>query len=110
MTRLTHEQLLGYLLGALDSKECIEVERAVAECPEVAAEFEKIRSSLGTMGLLEEPEQVDPPLCLAARTCEFVEAKIESYAAETVSLKAITEDALAAAATSAEKTAAANAP
>lgn len=97
MTRLSHEQLLGYLLGALDSKECLEVERAVATCPEVAAEFEKLRSSLDTMGLLDEPEPVEPPLCLAARTCEFVEAKIEAFAAETVSLRAITEDAIAAA-------------
>jgi hypothetical protein len=97
MTRPTCEQLLGYLLGALDSKECIEVERAVAGSPEVAAEFEKLRSSLGTVGLLSEPESVDPPLCLAARTCEFVEARIESFAAETVALKAVTADAFVAA-------------
>lgn len=97
MSRPTCEQLLGYLLGALDSKECIEVERAVAGSPEVAAEFAKLRSSLGTVGLLDEPESVEPPLCLASRTCEFVEARIESFAAETVSLKAITADAVAAA-------------
>lgn len=95
MSRPTCEQLLGYLLGALDSKECMEVERAVADSPEVAAEFEKLRSSLGTVGLLDEPESVEPPLCLASRTCEFVEARIESFAAETVSLKAIAADAVA---------------
>jgi len=97
MTRLSHEQLLGYLLGALDSKECIEIERALAECPESIAEFEKIRRSLDTVGLLEEPEQVDPPLCLASRTCEFVESQIEAYAAETVVLKAVAADAVRAA-------------
>lgn len=97
MSRPTCEQLLGYLLGALDSKECVDIERALADSPEVAAEFEKLRSSLGTVGLLEEPETVEPPLCLAARTCEFVEARIESFAAETVSLKAIAADALTAA-------------
>lgn len=97
MTQLSHEQLLGYLLGALDSKECIEVERALAECPEAAAEFEKIRASLGTIGLLSEPAQEEPPLSLAARTCEFVEEKIAAYQAETVILKAVTADAIQAA-------------
>lgn len=97
MTRYSHEQLLGYLLGALDSKECIEVERAIAECPAAAAEFEKIRHSLDTVGLLDEPEQIEPPLCLAARTCEFVENQIERYAAETVVMSAVAEDAIAAA-------------
>jgi hypothetical protein len=97
MTRYSHEQLLGYLLGALDSKECIEVERAIAECPEAAAEFEKLRHSLDTVGLLEDPEQVEPPLCLASRTCEFVENQIELYAAETVVMSAVAEDAIAAA-------------
>ncbi|WP_254513289.1 anti-sigma factor family protein [Anatilimnocola floriformis] len=97
MTRLSHEQLLGYLLGALDSKECIEIERALAECPVAAAEFEKIRSSLDTVGLLDEPTQEEPPLCLASRTCEFVEDQIAAYQAETVVLRAVTADAIQAA-------------
>jgi hypothetical protein len=97
MTRLSHEQLLGYLLGALDSKECIEIERALAECPEAAAEFEKIRHSLDTVGLLEEPAHEEPPLSLAARTCEFVEEQIAAYQAETVVLKAVAADAIQAA-------------
>jgi anti-sigma factor RsiW len=92
MTRLSHEQLLGYLLGALDGKECEEVEQALAHSPELTAEFERIRRSLDTLGLLEEPEPEEPPLCLAARTCEFVEQRIEAYAAETVTVKAITSD------------------
>jgi hypothetical protein len=95
MSRPNCEQLLGYLLGALDSKECREVERAIAGSPEVAAEFEKLRSSLGTVGLLDEPESVDPPLCLAARTCEFVEMQIETLEAESATLQSITADAVA---------------
>ena len=97
MTRLSHEQLLGYLLGALDSKECIEIERALAESPAAAAEFEKIRNSLDTVGLLDEPHHEEPPLCLASRTCEFVEDQIAAYQAETVVLKAVTADAIQAA-------------
>ena len=38
-----------------DSKECIEVERALAECPVAAAEFERSRDLLDTVGLLDEP-------------------------------------------------------
>ncbi|QDU25156.1 hypothetical protein ETAA8_02180 [Anatilimnocola aggregata] len=97
MTRLTREHLLGYLLGALDRKECVDVEQALAQCPEMTAELEKMRRSLDTLGLLEEPELEEPPLCLAARTCEFVEQKAESYSAETVILKAITASSIAAA-------------
>lgn len=89
MTRLTREQLLGYLLGALECKECEEIEQALAQSPEWTAEFEKIRRSLDTVGLLDDPSQEDPPLCLAARTCEFVEQKAESYSAETVVLAAL---------------------
>src|SRR5690242_7162015 len=90
MTRLTREHLLGYLLGALDRKECEDVEQALSQSPEMTAEFEKIRLSLGTIGLLEAPEHEDPPLCLAARTCEFVEQRTESSSADTVILKTIT--------------------
>jgi hypothetical protein len=97
MTRLSHEQLLGYLLGALDRQEGLEVEQAVAHDAVLRSELEKLRSSLDTIGLLDEPEDEPPPLCLAARTCEFVEMKAESYGAETVRLSAITEDVVAAA-------------
>lgn len=88
MKSLTHEQLLGYLLGALESKECVEVEQAMAQDAELSAELEKMKLSLGTVGLLGAPVQDDPPLCLAARTCEFVEQRVESSSAETVSLRA----------------------
>lgn len=97
MTRLTREHLLGYLLGALECKECKEVEQALAQNPELKAEFEKIRSSLGTIGLLDESAYEEPPLCLASRTCEFVEQQAESYGAETVILKSISANAIAAA-------------
>ncbi|WP_425618215.1 hypothetical protein NA78x_001916 [Anatilimnocola sp. NA78] len=96
MIRLTHEQLLGYLLGALECKECEEVEQALAQSPELTAEFEKIRRSLNTMGLLEQPEYEDPPLCLASRTCEYVEQQAESYGADTLLLKAVSAKTLAA--------------
>ncbi len=88
MKSLTHEQLLGYLLGALDSKECIEVEQAVARDAKLSQELEKMRHSLGTVGLLDAPVHDDPPLCLAARTCEFVEQRAEASSAETVILRA----------------------
>jgi hypothetical protein len=97
MTRLSHEQLLGYLLGALDRQEGLEVEQAVAQDAELRSELEKIRASLDAIGLLDESEHDSPPLCLAARTCEFVEMKAESYSAETVRLGSVTADVIEAA-------------
>lgn len=97
MTRLSHEQLLGYLLGALDRQEGLEVEQAVAQDAELRSELEKIRRSLDAVGLLDDPEHEPPPLCLAARTCEFVELKLESFSSETIRLRGVTADAIEAA-------------
>lgn len=66
------EQLLGYLLGALDTADQEAVESRLAEDPELRRELELLRKSLTP---LEEGEELDPPPGLSARTCEYVMAR-----------------------------------
>lgn len=74
----TAEDLLGYLLGALESEEHRRVDRAVSECPEVHAELLRLRVRIQPLARLEEIRAVeeeranDFPAGLARRACEFV--------------------------------------
>lgn len=64
------EQLLGYLLDALDDTESQEVERCLAGSPQLQHELESLRASLRPLAALNEEFQ--PPDGLAGRTCEMV--------------------------------------
>ena len=70
MTRFEHEQLIGYLLGALDHEERVHLERRLAAeeglTDRLQAVAEEIRPLQAVAG------QHDPPSGLAARTTEFV--------------------------------------
>lgn len=74
----TAEDLLGYLLGALEADEHRRVDRAVAECPEVQFELARLRERVTPLARLEEVESLtgasgsDFPAGLARRACEFV--------------------------------------
>jgi prepilin-type processing-associated H-X9-DG protein len=70
------EQLLGYLLGALDAAEREEVEQRLAVDPEWQRELESLHSCLEP--LEASYEQFEPPARLAERTCEFVAKRAES--------------------------------
>jgi hypothetical protein len=62
------ELLLGYLLDALDSQERARVERLLAADPALRAELAELKASLKPLD--DDPEHLDPPPELAARTCE----------------------------------------
>lgn len=72
------EDLLGYLLGALDPDEHRRVDRAVAERPELQAELVLIRERLQPLARLEEVRALSAtaedqfPSGLARRACEWV--------------------------------------
>ncbi len=74
----TAEDLLGYLLGALEADEHRRVDRAVSEYPEVQYELARLRERLAPLARLEEVESLsgasgaDFPAGLARRACEFV--------------------------------------
>lgn len=72
------EDLLGYLLGALEADEHRRVDRAVSEHPEVQFELTQLRDRIAPLARLEEVESLagasgsDFPTGLARRACEFV--------------------------------------
>ncbi|MBL8891966.1 MAG: hypothetical protein JNL67_18465 [Planctomycetaceae bacterium] len=78
----TAEDLLGYLLGALEAEEHRRVDRAVSECPEVQYELSRLREQLAPLARLEEVESLsgasgsDFPSGLARRACEFVAREV----------------------------------
>lgn len=68
------EQLLGYLLGALDPAEQAAVEARLAEDPALRRELEALRANLAPLddSVDEEEEELDPPPDLGSRTYRFV--------------------------------------
>lgn len=64
------EELIGYLLGALDAEEQARVEQALETSAELRQELELLALSLEP--LEAEAEGYDPPAGLATRTCQFV--------------------------------------
>ncbi|HLA85104.1 MAG TPA: hypothetical protein VJL29_09940 [Thermoguttaceae bacterium] len=70
MTNSLHEDLLGYLLDALDDQRREEVERCLAEDEDARRELAVLRRAL--VPLDSTRRQFDPPPGLAARTCRFV--------------------------------------
>jgi len=68
------DQLLGYLLGALDAPEHGQVEEALQSDPQLRSEADLLRRSLEPLEVDREHHQ--PPLGLALNTCRFVAEKI----------------------------------
>jgi hypothetical protein len=64
-----HDQLLGYLLGALEPSEQEEVEARLLEDAQLQDALERLRDKLT---LLEDGGEFEPPSGLAARTCKYV--------------------------------------
>jgi len=65
------EQLLGYLLGALEEDERRQVERDLAASPALRRELAQLR--VGLRPLLADRQAIAPPRGLWRRTCRFVE-------------------------------------
>src|SRR6187455_2018225 len=67
------EQLLGYLLGALDAAEARKVEEELDKDPALRVEMARYQELLSRLGMDEEPEEFEPPRGLAERTAQFVQ-------------------------------------
>lgn len=65
-----HEQLLGYLMSALEPDEVADVESRLQSDPELARTYEVLKRSLEPLG--GDRQTFDPPPQLAARTCTWV--------------------------------------
>lgn len=71
------EQWLGYLLGALDPAEVVEVERALQANPELKSDLAAIERSLRVLGYPDREDEIsheETPIGLANRTLDFVDA------------------------------------
>lgn len=64
------EQLLGYLVGALEENEVAEIRAALANDADLRAELDELRMQVGLLEADSEP--YEPPASLASRTCAMV--------------------------------------
>ncbi|MGH7139499.1 MAG: hypothetical protein ACREHD_27450, partial [Pirellulales bacterium] len=67
-----HDQLLGYLLGALEPSEQEEVEARLMDDVAMQEALARLRDKLN---LLEDGDEFEPPSGLAFRTCKYVAAR-----------------------------------
>jgi hypothetical protein len=75
MSRLSRENLLGFLLDALAPDEQQRVEFELNQNPKLRDELKSLESHLRPLGMCDRPQPIEPPAGLAARTCEFVAAR-----------------------------------
>lgn len=72
MNEPSSRDLLGYMLGALDSDEHRQIEDQIELDPEFKEELHELRSQVALLDDLEPPGP--PPAGLARRTCEYIAA------------------------------------
>ncbi len=80
VNRPTREQLLGYLLDALDEHERSEIERRLVEDEECRVELKCLKAALEPLEALRD-EDCDPPFDLAERTSALVFEHADAVAA-----------------------------
>jgi anti-sigma-K factor RskA len=69
-----NDQLVGYLIGALEIDDSRQVDQNLVECEETRRKLEIFRLALFP---LEAIEHADPPAQLALRTCELIQRRRE---------------------------------
>lgn len=72
MSSPSREQLLGYLLGALEPEELEQVEQEIAQDVVLERELKSLKARLDGLGLVDRPQWFEPPAGLARRTCHLV--------------------------------------
>ncbi|HTN74924.1 MAG TPA: hypothetical protein VL096_06745 [Pirellulaceae bacterium] len=75
MTSPSQEQLLGYLLGALEPGEHEQFEREVAANPQLQQQLNTLAKRLRPLDVARDEHE--PPVGLSSRTCTFVFEQIE---------------------------------
>lgn len=86
--KFRREQLLGYLLGALDAAESRQVEAELDKNPALRVEMARFQELLSRLGMDEEPEEFEPPRGLADRVCDFVAANGDQAAVAAAAFSA----------------------
>jgi hypothetical protein len=72
MTRSIREDLLGYVLGALDETERLTVEQELSRNAQLLEELTRLKRCTDQIGMDERPNYYEPPAGLALRTCEAI--------------------------------------
>ena len=80
----SRDQLLGYLLGALEPDEHERLADELEQNAHLRAEIRKLEACVGQLGLAESPEHLEPPADLVARTCQRVAAERETVVTQPV--------------------------
>jgi hypothetical protein len=75
MSSSHRDQLLGYLLGALEPEQHEQVADELERDPALRAEIRKLEACVGRLGLSDKTEHWEPPADLVARTCQLVAAE-----------------------------------
>ncbi|HMP80390.1 MAG TPA: hypothetical protein PKD54_13130 [Pirellulaceae bacterium] len=70
MNQPSHEDLLGYVLGALDAAEQNQVQQWIDAYPEAEDQLLAIKASIGPLEYIDAP--AGPPPGLARRTCQAI--------------------------------------
>lgn len=70
MNEPSKEDLLGYMLGALDAEEQGRIQRALDDRPDLEQELLSLKSQLMPLELIDRP--AGPPPGLARRTCQLI--------------------------------------
>ena len=89
-----HDDLVGFLTGALDASEHNEIQKRLDDSPELREQLAKIERCLSPLSW--DKEDRIPPVGLAERTCTFVEDHIEENKVELASARKERIEALAA--------------
>ena len=71
------DELLGYLLGALDVEDLLRVESYLEAAPHARVHLEVLRR--GLLPLKADDGHVEPPNGLAHRTCRTLWVHVESF-------------------------------
>jgi len=75
MSTGSRDQLLGYLLGALEPDEHERIADEIEQDADLRAEIRKLEACVGHLGLADRPQHMEPPPDLVARTCQLVAAE-----------------------------------
>ena len=89
-----HDDLVGFLTGALDASEHNEIQKRLDESADLREQLAKIERCLSPLSW--DKEDRVPPVGLAAKTCKFVENHIEENKVELASARKERIEALAA--------------
>ena len=74
MSSKSRDQLLGYVLGALEPEQHELLAHELENDPELREAIRKLEACVQQLGLNEQAAHLDPPGDLAARTCQVVAA------------------------------------